>query len=248
MDALIQLRRDTSANWQSVNPVLKTGEPGYAIDTKILKIGDGKTAWNALKGQSVDLDERVTALEDSVFPLTISVSGSGTFEKGTTQTVNIGWTLKKGGQVVTADSVTVNDEPVEGTSKQFAGVTATTTYTVKATYQGKQVTGSAKATFVAPMYFGFAAAENVAGGLEITSFGKQAIKTSPNGTYTLNNSTKGHYMWLCVPNSMTINKVTSSGFDVPMLASEAGSTSVDSYKCYRSASAIDAGDVTIVVS
>ena len=44
----IQLRRDTSANWGLINPVLKRGEPGYETDTNKLKIGNGTSAWNVL--------------------------------------------------------------------------------------------------------------------------------------------------------------------------------------------------------
>ena len=44
----IQWRRDTAANWTSVNPVLAEGMPGYEKDTGKLKIGDGVTAWNSL--------------------------------------------------------------------------------------------------------------------------------------------------------------------------------------------------------
>lgn len=44
----IQLRKDTSANWGSVNPVLLIGEPGFETDTNKLKIGDGESAWNVL--------------------------------------------------------------------------------------------------------------------------------------------------------------------------------------------------------
>ncbi len=45
---LIQVRRDTAANWAAVNPVLAAGEQGLATDTGAEKIGDGVTAWNAL--------------------------------------------------------------------------------------------------------------------------------------------------------------------------------------------------------
>lgn len=45
----IQFRRDTSANWTSVNPVLLQGEPGFETDTGKLKIGDGTNPWNALE-------------------------------------------------------------------------------------------------------------------------------------------------------------------------------------------------------
>lgn len=45
---LIILRKDTAANWTSVNPVLASGEQGFETDTGILKIGNGSTAWNSL--------------------------------------------------------------------------------------------------------------------------------------------------------------------------------------------------------
>lgn len=45
---LIQVRRDTAANWASVNPVLAAGEIGYETDTKKKKIGNGTLAWNSL--------------------------------------------------------------------------------------------------------------------------------------------------------------------------------------------------------
>lgn len=198
-------------------------------------------------GIRTDLDEKMGMIEDKVFPLAISVSGGGTFEKGVPKDITVKWTLKKGDSTVSAESVTVNDESASGTSKLFSGVTQNTTYTVKAVYQGKTAQGSTSATFVAPMYFGFAAATEAAS-LEITSLGKQSIKTSPGGSYTLNNATTGHYLWLCVPSSMTINRVTSSGFDIPMEEQQTGSTSVDTYKCYRSSSQINEGNVTIVIS
>jgi hypothetical protein len=44
----IQVRRDTAANWQSINPVLGMGEPGWDTTNLNLKIGDGTTAWNNL--------------------------------------------------------------------------------------------------------------------------------------------------------------------------------------------------------
>jgi hypothetical protein len=44
----IQFRRDTSANWTSVNPILSQGELGLETDTGKYKIGNGSTAWNSL--------------------------------------------------------------------------------------------------------------------------------------------------------------------------------------------------------
>ena len=44
----IQVRRDTAANWTSVNPTLASGEIGFETDTGKFKIGTGSTAWTSL--------------------------------------------------------------------------------------------------------------------------------------------------------------------------------------------------------
>lgn len=55
----IQLRRGKSTSWETKNPVLAKGEPGFEVDTYGLKIGDGITPWNELpyiaKGM-IDID------------------------------------------------------------------------------------------------------------------------------------------------------------------------------------------------
>jgi hypothetical protein len=44
----ILLRRDLSQNWNYNDPVLMSGEPGYEMDTRKLKLGDGQTPWSQL--------------------------------------------------------------------------------------------------------------------------------------------------------------------------------------------------------
>lgn len=44
----IQLRQDTTENWNSANPILLEGEMGYNTDTKQFKIGNGINSWNTL--------------------------------------------------------------------------------------------------------------------------------------------------------------------------------------------------------
>ena len=46
---LFQLKRGTAQRWETLNPVLLEGEPGYETDAGGLKIGDGKTAWKELE-------------------------------------------------------------------------------------------------------------------------------------------------------------------------------------------------------
>lgn len=73
----IQLRRDTSVNWSTNNPVPSAGEPCFEIDTGKLKIGDGSTKYNDLAyqgGGSGGGD--VTQAGDNTF------TGTNTFTSG----------------------------------------------------------------------------------------------------------------------------------------------------------------------
>lgn len=47
MASIIQIRRDTAANWTSANPTLAQGELGLETDTLKVKAGDGSTAWTS---------------------------------------------------------------------------------------------------------------------------------------------------------------------------------------------------------
>lgn len=55
LDSRIQIRNDTAANWKAANPVLLKGELGIEIDTRKMKIGDGISAYTALKYVSEDI-------------------------------------------------------------------------------------------------------------------------------------------------------------------------------------------------
>lgn len=60
MADIIQIRRDTAANWTSVNPVLADGEEGYETDSGQRKVGDGVTAWSGLSYAAQGGDLSVT--------------------------------------------------------------------------------------------------------------------------------------------------------------------------------------------
>ena len=59
--ATIKLRRDTTANWASANPVLADGEPGLNTTLGLVKYGNGATAWNSLAYSGVDPATTMTA-------------------------------------------------------------------------------------------------------------------------------------------------------------------------------------------
>lgn len=66
MAVTIKLRRGILADWERVNPLLAEGEPGWAIDAFILKIGNGSLRWNdlpAINDIVIDQDDIDSAVE-----------------------------------------------------------------------------------------------------------------------------------------------------------------------------------------
>lgn len=70
--SILRLQRGTAADWIELDPILRSGEPGYEEDTGKFKIGDGESAWTELpyaSGSDVaaaieDHDTSGTAHED----------------------------------------------------------------------------------------------------------------------------------------------------------------------------------------
>lgn len=53
----IQIRRDTSSNWQQYNPTPSSGEPCYETDTGKFKIGNGEQPYNSLPYQGGGVED-----------------------------------------------------------------------------------------------------------------------------------------------------------------------------------------------
>ena len=58
MKTTIQLKRGLLMRWETINPILAAGEPGWATDAYILKVGDGVHSWSELPALTgVNLNE-----------------------------------------------------------------------------------------------------------------------------------------------------------------------------------------------
>lgn len=200
-----------------------------------------------------EINTSVSELDKVVFPLAVTLSVSPTIvEAGASTEVTISWSaMLKGQSINDVADFTLNDTSVKGTTSKKETITdatpTTKTYALVTSYDNRSNTSKVNLSVVGAMYFGFNAADAV-GTLDITSLGKQSLKTSPNGTHTLQNSIDGHYMWLCVPNNMNINRVTLNGFDVPVETADTKEVGSIIYKCYRSSNALTNGSYTIIIA
>lgn len=64
----IQLKRGKASSWETLNPILQPGEPGFEIDTGRLKIGNGVDEWDNLKYLGEDKTLIVNANTHYDFP------------------------------------------------------------------------------------------------------------------------------------------------------------------------------------
>lgn len=69
MATLIQIRRDTEANWTSNNPTLASGELALSTDQDKIKVGNGASAWSDLSyinALPAEITTEISAAIDSV--------------------------------------------------------------------------------------------------------------------------------------------------------------------------------------
>lgn len=124
----------------------------------------------------------------------------------------------------------------------FSSAPTTINFTAEAVIGSVKKTASFSVGLVNPMYVGAGAVyTNV-----VNDSHKQSVRTSASGAYNVTVASNGQHVFFVVPSSMTINKVTLSGFDFPLDAAD--TTSKSGYKIYKSSNTYKAGAISLVVS
>lgn len=129
----IQVRRDTAANFTSGNPTLSAGEPGFETDTLRLKIGDGSTAWNSLRYQTLEtitvaLSDETTDLTTGTAKLTMRMPFAMTLTavRANVNTAPVGATItvdiNEGGATILSTKLTIDASEKTSTTAATAAV------------------------------------------------------------------------------------------------------------------------------
>lgn len=219
------------------------------------------TVDDKLNKEITDRTEGDNSIWEVLYDQFIQISGFGVsptiIEKGVATDINISGRFLFAGNPLTPDTLTlkmndkvISNQPVNNLSGTKDTLTTTNdriTYSVSITAHGVTKNASATVSTYYPCYFGHTT-KTIIVGTDVLSFSKQSIKSSPNGTYSMSDISQGEYVWLCIPSNFNINRVTSSGFSVPMEA--AISVPVEgkgNYKCYRTSSSLVAGTFNFVI-
>jgi hypothetical protein len=140
---IIQIRRDTAANWTSANPTLAQGELGTESDTTKIKIGDGTTAWNSLDYLINTVDSYTygrnifTATADqTTFSVTYTVGFVDVYMNGVKLILGTDYTATNGTSVVLSAGASSGDIIEVIDFKTFAVANALQTSDLGVTVQG----------------------------------------------------------------------------------------------------------------
>lgn len=101
----VVVRKGSSTDWSTANPVLASGEPGYDLTNKILKIGDGSTSWNSLANHNhastniTDFNSAVSGL----LPVKNISAGSGIIVSSSNGTFTVSTSGVNGGGLTNED-------------------------------------------------------------------------------------------------------------------------------------------------
>lgn len=227
-------------------------EAGVTVDTELSASSANPVANGIITAMVNDLQSQISAIQAEKATFTVKrASGSAVYFVGAAIDAYI-----QADCSITADTITISQGGTEKNSvtsaKQCiyheikaAGATTaptTLTYTAKAVIGDVEKSASVSIYVVNPMYVGAGAAYADV----VTDDCKQSARTSAGGTFSVTVASDGQYVFFVVPSSMTINKVTLSGFDFPLNAAD--TTSKSGYKIYKSANTYKAGTLTLVVS
>jgi hypothetical protein len=206
-----------------------------------------------------DMKQAAIADHMAMYPLEVQISGvSNPYEEGEENRIQINLEAFHKGEALsegvkfTVNGKEVNEQPYTLVATRSVNAPVSAEYAGYA-YLGEELTLSKDVTLrivcVKPCYIGGNMFEDINFEDHVNEsdgFAKY-IKTSPAGTYTIGLEEAG-YIWICVPLEMTVSKVTSGGFDVPVTEYRKPDLNNNVYRCYRSDNKLVAGNYTITIS
>ena len=177
--------------------------------------------------ECVDIRARLDALEYKDIKINTFTASPSTCEMGSSQTINLAWTLSK-----QATSQNINGSPVTGNTKQYTGVTTGTTYTLNVSDGQTSASRSVSVSFANRIYYG--AAADLSDVTALTGI----LSNEPERTITVN-AGAGQYIIYAIPARLGDVTFFVSGFEGGFEDSEEQTLTNQSgyqetYKVYRS--------------
>lgn len=199
-----------------------------------------------------DIDVNIAKLNDTVYPITLGFSVSPNVS---TMQTTVNFSVTSDSKAFTPDALLITKQindatPIVLTNKPTSSGSIVTSiegnreiFNLAVTKSGRTGKSTSQTRYIC--YAGADSAATISADI-VAKFGmKSTTGVSFNPSVT---TAAGQYIWLIVPIDLTINKVTSSGFDVTLSAVQTITTSLGNFKAYRTANTLTAATWNLVIS
>lgn len=199
-----------------------------------------------------DVDENLAKLNDTVYPITLGFTI--TPNVGTMKT-DVKYSVSSEGKPFMPDTLQISKQANDGLFKVLTN-TPSTGGTLSDAIEGareifkfavtkKGRTGKSTSQTRYLCYFGGNPAATMTAEILNTLNKVSATGVSFNPKVTTKDN---DYIWLVVPSYLSISRVTSTGFDVPLSAPQTITNNLGSFKAYRTANPLTAATWNLVIS
>lgn len=199
-----------------------------------------------------DVDISIAELQDAVFPITLGFSVTPDVKAMQTA---IAFSVKSKGSPFLPDTLKISKTVNNGVTTLLADTPSSSgslctsisgakeQFTFEVTKEGR----TGKSTF-ATRFLCYYGSSSVATASEAVLNSLQKVSTTGLSFNPTIITRSGDYIWLVVPNDLTISRVTSAGFDITLAAAQTVTNSLGTFKAYRTANTLTAETWKLVIS
>lgn len=199
-----------------------------------------------------NVDKSLAKLNDTVYPITLGFTINPNV--GMMQT-DVHYSIISDSKPLIPDTLLISKQINDATPKPLSDTPASSgnlstpiegareTFEFAVTKQGRTGKSTSQTRYLC--YFGGNSAATMTAEILNTLNKVSATGVSFNPKVTTKDN---DYIWLVVPSYLSISRVTSAGFDVPLSASQAINNNLGSFKAYRTINPLTANTWNLVIS
>lgn len=223
------------------------------LDPELRKAIESATGLpDELVGMIQDVDENLAKLNDTVYPITLGFTINPNV--GTMQT-EVKYSVSSDGKPFMPDTLQISKQANDGLFKVLTNIPSTggtlsdaiegarEIFRFEVTKQGRTSKNTSQTRYL--FYSGGNPAATMTAEILNTLNKKSDDKLAFNPKVTTKDN---DYIWLVVPSYLSISRVTSAGFDVPLSAPQTITNNLGSFKAYRTINPLTANTWNLVIS
>lgn len=199
-----------------------------------------------------NVDENLAKLNDTVYPITLGFSINPNVVSMQT---DIRYSIISDGKPLVPDTLLISKQINDATPKSLSNTPASSgnlstpiegareIFNFKVDKKGRTGKSTSQTRYLC--YFGGNPADTITAEIlnTLSKVSSTGVSFNPKVTTKDND-----YIWLVVPNYLSINRVTSAGFDVTLASPQAITNALGSFKAYRTANPLTPATWNLVIS